>query len=304
MHAAALRYVDAVAKFGSIRKASDHLNVSASAINRQVLQLEDQLGAELFERRATGMKPTEIGNIVIEHIRRTLHDFEVVKGEIAHHKAHLTGVVRIATLDSLTVHVLPKAIMAFRERHPGVTFRIETADPAGVSRLVANDSADIGLTFERQTPSGVAVVHSKPASMCAIMRAGHPLAGQGEMSVFACPADEVILQEDTGPIAEFLGAELAEVKRTAAPVLVTDTIVASKALIIAGAGIGFFTQFGFLEEIGAGTVVALPLIEEGLSSLTLATIVSAGRRDTRAVSAFLEQLEVTLDGEDATGIPQ
>jgi len=297
MHAAVLRYVDAVAKFGSIRKASEQLNVSASAINRQVLLLEEDLGAQLFERRASGMKPTQIGIIVLEHVRRTLHEYEVVKGEIAYHKAHLTGRVRIATLDSLTVHILPKAMMEFRRRYPGVTFRIETADPSGVSRLVANDSADIGLTFERRTETGFTVVHAMPAAMCAIMHHKHRLADASEISVFDCPAEEVILQEDTGPIGDFLGKDLARAKNQAQPVLVSDTIIASKAMIIAGAGIGFFTRFGFLNEIADGTIVAVPLIEEGPASLTLTTIISAGRRQTSAVETFLDHLRGVLDEE-------
>lgn len=298
MHAAVLRYLDAVAKYGSIRKASMHLNVAASAINRQVLMTEDLLGVELFERRATGMVPTETGEMVLEHIRRTLHDFDAVKGEIAHQKAHLTGTVRIATLDSLTVHILPRAIMDFRRQNPGVTFRIETSDPPGVSRMVSNDSADIGLTFQPQSQPGLEVVQTLPAAMCAVMHRNHPLASRQSLSMFECPAAEVILQEDTGPIGDFLGPEFAELKRLAKPVLVTDTIIASKALILAGNGIGFFTRFGFLKEIEAGDVVAVPLEEAAPSSLTLATVIWPGRRQTRAVSGFLKYLEAVLDGED------
>lgn len=302
MHASVLRYIDAVAKLGSIRKASEALNVSASAINRQVLQLEDRLGIELFERRASGMVPNEIGNIVLEHVRRTLRDFDAVKGEIAYHKGHLTGTVRIATLDSLTVHILPQAMMSFREDYPGVTFQIETSDPPGVTRMVSINSADIGLTFERRSLPGISVVHTLPASMCAIMHRDHPFAGRSEVSVFDCPPSEVILQEDTGPIVDFLGSELVEAKRRASPVLVSDTIVASKAMILGGAGIGFFTRFGYLQEIEDGTVVAVPLIEEGPASLTLATIVSSGRRRPRAVTAFLSHLQSVLDREAPHGM--
>ena len=49
MHAAVLRYFEAVAEEGSIRRASDRLHISASAVNRQILKLEDHLGTPLFE---------------------------------------------------------------------------------------------------------------------------------------------------------------------------------------------------------------------------------------------------------------
>src|SRR5215475_14446966 len=50
-HLRILRYVDEVARTGSIRKAAEHLNVTASAVNRRIMDLEDELGAALFERR-------------------------------------------------------------------------------------------------------------------------------------------------------------------------------------------------------------------------------------------------------------
>jgi len=299
MHHAALRYIDAVARYGSIRRASEALNISASAINRQILQLEEQFGIELFERRASGLKPTANGTLVIEHARRTLHDFDAVRSEIAETQGHLTGTVRIATLDSLTVHVLPRAIISFRKQHPGVMFRIETADPAGVSRMVGNDSADIGLTFEPDAQLGISVLHQVPAPLCAVMHSEHPLSGNDRLSVFDCLSHDIILQEDSGQVTAFLGKEMAAVKQTSTPVLMTNTIVASKGLILRGAGVGFFTRFGFIQELEVGTVVAIPLQEERPSALLLATIVSSTRRTTRATEVFVDELRRILDAEVA-----
>lgn len=299
MHAAALRYIDAVARFGSIRRAAAELNISASAINRQVLQLEEALGIELFERRASGMEPTEFGEMVVEHARRTLHDFEAVKSEIGHGRRRLSGTVRIATLDSLTVHVLPQAMIAFRRSHPDVAFRLETGDPAAITRLVANDSADIGLTFGSRSFTGIDVRHEVPAPLCAVMHAEHPLADRRRLSVLDCEKYDFIVQEDSGPVGDFLGEEIVGLKRASRPVLVSDTIVASKAYILTGGCVGFFTRFGFLREIEDGTVVAVPLAEEAPSSLMLVTLVSSSRRTSRAVDAFVLHLSEALDAEAA-----
>lgn len=301
MHAVVLRYIDAVARYGSIRRASDELNISASAINRQILQLEHRLGVELFERRASGLKPTKLGSLVIEHARRTLHDYEAVRSEIGLSEGRLTGHIRVATLDSLTVHVLPRAMIEFRKTHPGVTFRIETADPAGVTRLVSNDSADIGLTFEAQALPGLTVLHEAPASLYAIMHHGHALAGARSLSIFDCLSSDIILQEDSGPVGNVLGGEIAAVKRNSTAILVSDTIVASKAFILRGAGVGFFTRFGFIQELEAGSVVAVPLSDRRLSSLKLATIASSTRRTTQAVDMFVQHLSQILDSEVAQG---
>ena len=55
-HLRILEYVDEVARSGSIRKAADQLNVTASAVNRRIMDLEEELGARLFERRPRGVR--------------------------------------------------------------------------------------------------------------------------------------------------------------------------------------------------------------------------------------------------------
>src|SRR5260370_1159461 len=61
MHAAVLRYFDQVARLGSIRRAAESLNVASSAVNRQIIKLEEETGTALFERLRTGVRLTAAG---------------------------------------------------------------------------------------------------------------------------------------------------------------------------------------------------------------------------------------------------
>jgi DNA-binding transcriptional LysR family regulator len=67
---AVLRYVDQVARSGSIQRAAKELNIAASAINRQILTLEHDLGVALFERVSKGMRLTPAGDNVVTLSRR------------------------------------------------------------------------------------------------------------------------------------------------------------------------------------------------------------------------------------------
>ena len=82
MHAPVLKYFSEVAARGSIRKAADNLNVASSAVNRQILKLEEELGVLLFERVPGGVLLTAAGEILKDHIRETLLSFERVQAEI------------------------------------------------------------------------------------------------------------------------------------------------------------------------------------------------------------------------------
>src|SRR4051812_6784006 len=69
MQISALRYFAAVAQHGSIRGAAETLRVAQSAISRQILKLEAEFGAELFERLARGVRLTESGEIFLRYAR-------------------------------------------------------------------------------------------------------------------------------------------------------------------------------------------------------------------------------------------
>src|SRR5438309_1822445 len=77
-----LSYVDAVARYGSIRKAADALNVASSALNRQILDLEMDLGAPLFERLPRGVRVTSAGEAFLVYARLVISELKAVESRI------------------------------------------------------------------------------------------------------------------------------------------------------------------------------------------------------------------------------
>lgn len=72
LHSRKLLYIDEIARCGSIRKAAARLNVASSAVNRQILALEDELGVPLFERLPRGLRLTAAGELCVEHTREKI----------------------------------------------------------------------------------------------------------------------------------------------------------------------------------------------------------------------------------------
>src|SRR5713226_5815021 len=95
-HVRILRYVDEIARCGSIRRAAERLNVTASAVNRRVADLEEELGARLFERRPRGVRLTAAGEMFVRYAREQATDMERVKSQIEDLKGLRRGTVRIA----------------------------------------------------------------------------------------------------------------------------------------------------------------------------------------------------------------
>jgi Bacterial regulatory helix-turn-helix protein, lysR family len=77
-----LTYVDAVARHGSIRKAADALSVASSALNRQILDLETDLGTALFERLPRGVRLTAAGEVFLAYARQAISELKAVESQV------------------------------------------------------------------------------------------------------------------------------------------------------------------------------------------------------------------------------
>ena len=134
-HLRILRYVDEVARTGSIRKAADQLNVTASAVNRRIMDLEEELGAPLFERRPRGVRLTAAGEVFVNYLRQQDGDVERMKSQIEDLKGMRRGTVRIACSQALALDFLPREIGEFRKRHPYRVVRRQGVRPRAGDEL-------------------------------------------------------------------------------------------------------------------------------------------------------------------------
>lgn len=294
MHAAVLRYFEAVAEEGSIRRASERLHISPSAVDRQILKLEDYFGTPLFERRPNGMRLTDAGQLVLRHSRDTLHDFARLRGDIDNLRGVVSGKVTITTLDSLTVHFLPEAMARFVAAHPAVQIRVVALDPVETMHSVAQGHADLGLTFSPARRRGVSLLADVPSPMCAIMAPDHELAARSSLTLDECGAFRLLYQDHSGSMQPFFGAEMDAFKSAHQPLVVSNTLAVLKRLLLRGAGIAFYTRLGFTEELAGGRLVAVPLEDERLSALRLCLIAPSDRLPTVAAGAMAEHLRRAL----------
>jgi DNA-binding transcriptional LysR family regulator len=114
--------VDAVARHGSIRKAAEALNVAPSALNRQILDLETDLGSALFERLPRGMRPTAAGEIFLAYTRQAISELKTVASQVEELRGLVRGQVNVAAVESVVGDLLPSAIAQFQTAHPNVRF--------------------------------------------------------------------------------------------------------------------------------------------------------------------------------------
>ena len=121
LHSRLLNYVDEVARTGSIRKAASHLNVAASAISRQILALETQLGTPIFHRLPKKLILTAAGEVLIGHVRQTLKELTRAQGKIEELKGLRRGEITVAMMSGLASNLVPGTVKEFRVGNPSLT---------------------------------------------------------------------------------------------------------------------------------------------------------------------------------------
>lgn len=157
-----LRVFRVVAEKGALSQAAAVLGRTPSAVSMMLAQLEDNIGAPLFEGERKNQL-TRLGELVLAEAIRATDVFASSTAAIRRLTTSFAGTVRIAAVPSVTTTLLPSALAAYRRDHPEVRLEISDLDSAAVRRLVRLDEADIGIVTSLidDRADGVAIMRDR-----------------------------------------------------------------------------------------------------------------------------------------------
>src|SRR5450755_3970997 len=133
-----VRLVDA----GSLSKAAGIAGTSQPTLSRQIQQLERQLGLELFERSARGMRLTQAGQQLVDRAMRMRDEAEGIARSAQGIGNSVAGTVRISASELTASHILPHILTQLHQQHPDIEFEVVARN--SLSNLL-NREADIAL---------------------------------------------------------------------------------------------------------------------------------------------------------------
>ncbi|MGF6265876.1 MULTISPECIES: LysR family transcriptional regulator [Paraburkholderia] len=300
MHANVLKYFVEVARCSSIRKAAQNLYVASSAVNRQILKLEAEMGTELFDRLPNGIRLNAAGERVLQHIRATLNDFHLMRSELDDLKGERKGHVSVAAMDSLFVDFLPATVEEFSDVYPAVTYSIVAVPPHDVPSRLVSGEYDIGISYITKLPAGLDVVAEVPLPPGVVMASSHPLAKKERISFDECRSHAFLRLEGRSPIQGVVTTDFAEYWETLQPSVTCNSTTLLKRLIASGRGISFFSKLAFLDELSRGDVVWRPLDDANANALTVGIIVPNQRALPHVTLEFVERITRRLKHVELT----
>ena len=283
--AIAYRYFLAVAEEGSVRAAARGLNVAASAISRQILQLEAALGTPLFDRSGRGLSLTPAGDVLLKGLRQAAQSHEGTLDQLSALKGLKRGLLRIATVESVSVSILPDMLLEFAQRYPGIEVSVTVAGSEAVAALVRDHQADLGFTFNPSSMEGLEALASRDLHLGAVLAPGHPLAGARKLSLADCAAYPLAWPSRGLSLRSLLDAVPAA--RGLRPAFECNSLRLMASLARRGSCIAFQTMIGIEQELAAGTLVFVPLSDRRLQVDGLRLVARQGAATRAAAQAFL-----------------
>lgn len=288
------RYFEVVAHLGSLRKASERLNLSASAIDRQILAAEDMLGQPLFERLPQGLRLTAAGEMLLDLVRRARYDLDRLRSDLDDLKGLRRGRVSLALVESASFGFLPAVLTTFRTDYPDIGFDLQVAGSDAVVAAVLAGEADLGLAINPREQPGLDLRRSAAFPLGVVAPPGHPLVANVPR-LADCLEFPLVMPDPSLALRAVIDRALARLPGRIEPVASCNSIALMKTLVETGAGVGLMNEINAEAEAAAGRLVWRCLKEGAFHPSVLSLCLCRGRELSVAARAAVRAFSAALD---------
>lgn len=294
LHARILVYLDEVARLGSIRRAATRLNVASSAINRQILALETQLGAPIFERMPRRLRLTATGEVLIAHVRETLKSHQRVMAQIEALKGLKRGEVTIATMNGIAAGPLPSFIDSIMASHPRVHIRVKVVPLDQIPNAVLTGDADIALGYNYPITPGLRVVASHDVHLGAVVAPNHPLTKRRPAWLADCLEYPLVIGDRSMTIRPIVDMAFTRAGLPLHPTIETNSIEFMSRIARAGRAVSFLNPVDVDVHTARGELVFIPFHDLNVEPVTMKLAVRARGTLDAFPSVLVEELRQAM----------
>ena len=288
-----LEIVRTVAELGSFTAAARLMNVSQSAVSRQVLLLEEELGEPLFLRLGRKVRLTSAGGALLDLSRRVLSDVRDTTASIVEQQQQLAGTLHLGGGMTVCLHVFPALLKEFRKRHPRVEIKLTTGATPQLLERLRSGALDVGLlTLPVDGPDLVQVPVMRE-ELLLVMPPSHKLAKLRRIA----PADLVgqpwVLFERGSSSRRVIDEMLQREGIRPRIVMETENVEILKALTMIGMGLTVLPYQSLAREARTGTL-RIKRIEGVTMVRETGWVYIRGARVPRMVQDVFEALRRTM----------
>jgi len=291
-----MHYFAKVVEVGSIRTAAERLHVAASAVGRQIVNLEEEVGAPLLERGRgrSKLRLTSAGEIVLRYIRRTDSELNQVRSEIEALKGLRKGHIRIGVPETLVSSVLPNILVTFNERYPGMTYEVQVHGSPRLVDMVGREELDLAVTFNPPPMLNVKHLFERELTTSVLVASDHPLAGRTSLKLSDCAEYGLAMPDESISAKRDYDEMLAKARIHPRRFLVTNSYELMRSVAKKGLAIAIVNaQLG--EAADGPGYRYVPLKDRRVKPQRVTLCVFGAHSPSPAVAVLIEQLRLEFE---------
>jgi LysR family hydrogen peroxide-inducible transcriptional activator len=281
-----LRYFCAVAETSSFSRAAEQTHVSQPSLSQQIIKLEAELGARLFDRLGRSVRLTEVGRTFLPRARAVLRELEAAKGDVIERAGSVGGSICIGVIPTIAPYLLPPHLTLFTRQFPQARLTVvEEITPVLLERLRAGtvDIAILALPIRGHEFESFPLLTER---LFAALPNKHKLARRASLSLTDLRAEPFLLLRDGHCFRDTAVAACDRARVN--PQIIFESGQFSSILSMVGVGMGV----SIVPEmaIGKHPNCCYVRIADHRATRTIGAAMLRGRSVTRLHRAFLDHL--------------
>ncbi|HRN62251.1 MAG TPA: LysR family transcriptional regulator [Luteimonas sp.] len=233
----------AVYTTGSISAAARALHVSQPSVSKVLHHTQQQLGLELFRLVRGRLVATDEAHELFIEVSEVFSRLTSLQKTVGNLRSLAGGRIRLAVVPSLGLHIAPLAISRFRERHPEITFDVQTLHHDALFQALYERSCDIAIAYDPPTHPRMKRRDIDTGELMLVFRTG-TLPDVGEhVSLRILDGQDLVGLTTGGPVGELLNRELRRQGVDANEVVSNQTFYVAAELARHGVGMAVVDEF-------------------------------------------------------------
>ena len=247
-----LEIIRAIADTGSFTAAGEKLHVSQSAISRQILLLEEELGEPVFHRIGRRIRITPAGESLLQLSHRVFQDLQETVSTISEKRDSLSGTIRLVGGMTVCLYVFPTLLAEVRRVHPHLDLKVTVGSAERSIAMLRSGAGDLGMITLPVEATDLVSVPVLQEELLLITYPAHPLAKKKSITPADLDRQDFVLFE-TGSITRRLVEQFFAREGVEPEVIMeTENVEIIKAMVRSGLGISIIPSQAAASDVKAG----------------------------------------------------
>jgi DNA-binding transcriptional LysR family regulator len=274
----------------SFTKAAQINEVTQSAVSQTISALERQFKSLLIERSKKNFRLTAEGEVLYDYSKQILQMYDSLDSKLQEIKDIVSGNIRVATIYSIGLHVLPVYLKKFLKAFPTVNVHVEYRRPNQVYEDVLGNVVDLGLVAYPMRDAKIEIVPIRKDPLVLICHPQHAFAKQKSIKLKALAGQKLVSFDRDIPTRKAIDRLLREQGVAVEHAMEFDNIETVKRAVEIDSGVAIVPSETIRQEVSSGTLAAVKL-DDGEHYRPLAIIHKRSKVLSPAIKQFIAVLK-------------